>query len=192
MVGVWDTVGSLGIPAAVGIVDPSSTSSCIRLHPDVLNAYHAIAIAEKRAEFPPTLWTGAPAPGQTVEQVWFTGVHSDVGGGEPPDSSGTTALSDITLGWMMAKAVPVGLQLDPQVLAKYSLPLDPKYALDQLHTSWNVLWGVPKMRSIGAGAVLSNSVAFRCANDVSYRPANLVFGNGALFYLWICRHWEWN
>ena len=43
------------------------------LNPALLNAYHALAIDEKRAEFPPTLWKGAAAPGQTVEQVWFCG-----------------------------------------------------------------------------------------------------------------------
>ena len=180
MVGVWETVGALGIPAAIGLVDPILYGFLdTTLHPDVLNAYQAVAIDEKRLEFPPTLWTGAPAPGQTVEQVWFTGVHSDVGGGEPAGSPGTTALSDITLGWMMAKAVPLGLQLDPQVLAKYALPLDPKYALDQLHTSWSVLWGVPKVRSIDPTRCFEQR-GLRCLTDAPTGRQTCIFANGIL------------
>lgn len=96
MVGVWDTVGSLGIPSVAGISDPILYGFLdTALHPNVLNAYHALAIDEKRLQFPPTLWT-SPSAGQTLEQVWFTGVHSDIGGGEPADAPGTTALSDIT------------------------------------------------------------------------------------------------
>jgi len=74
-------------------------------------------IDEKRAQFPPTLWTSQPAPGQTLEQVWFCGVRSDIGGGEPDDLPGTTALSDLTLGWMTSKASALGLQFDPNVQA---------------------------------------------------------------------------
>ena len=92
MVGVWDTVGSLGIPSVLGLVDPFVYGFLdTGLHPDVRNAYQALAIDEKREQFPPTLWTSAPADGQTVEQIWFTGVHGDVGGGESDDQPGTTA-----------------------------------------------------------------------------------------------------
>ena len=181
MVGVWDTVGSLGIPSVIGAVDPIAYGFLdTGLNPAIQYAYHAVAIDEKRAEFPPTLWTTQPAPGQTMEQVWFCGVHSDVGGGEPDDLPGTTALSDITLSWMMAKASAVGLQFDPTIQSQYALPLDPKYALDTLHGSWNVLCGFPRVRSIGKDAVLSNSVLIRYQHDNSYRPSNLTVENGVL------------
>ena len=181
MVGVWDTVGSLGIPSASGAVDPIAYGFLdTGLNPAILNAYHALAIDEKRAEFPPTLWKGTPAPGQMVEQVWFCGVHSDIGGGEPDDLPGTTALSDITLSWMMSKASALGLQFDPAVQAQYTLPLDAKYSLDTLHTSWNVLCGFPRVRSIDQKAVIANSVLLRYQHDNSYRPPNLTFENGAL------------
>ncbi len=79
MVGVWDTVGSLGIPALFGGVAPLLYGFLdTSLNPKILNAYQALAIDERRGEFPPTLWT-SPSPGQTVEQVWFSGVHCDVG-----------------------------------------------------------------------------------------------------------------
>jgi uncharacterized protein (DUF2235 family) len=179
MVGVWDTVGSLGIPALFGGVDPLIDGFLdTSLHPDVLNAYQALAIDERRAEFPPTLWT-SQGPGQTMEQVWFCGVHCDVGGGYAADKSGT-ALSDITLGWMMAKAAALGLTIDPGVQAKYALPIDPEYALDQLHESWNPVWGFPRRRTIAANSTLANSVLVRCEHDPSYRPENLAFSSGVL------------
>ncbi len=181
MVGVWDTVGSLGIPAALGAVDPILYGFLdTGLSPAVLNAYQALAIDEKRFQFPPTLWSSKPAPGQTLEQVWFCGAHSDIGGGEPDDLPGTTALSDITLSWMMSKATALGLQIDPTVRAKYASPLDPEYSLDKLHSSWNILSGFPRVRPIDKNAVLANSVVVRCQHDRSYRPENLTFANGVL------------
>jgi uncharacterized protein (DUF2235 family) len=168
MVGVWDTVGSLGIPAIFGGVSPQIYGFLdTGLHPDVLNAYHALAIDERRAEFPATLWTGATNPNQTLEQVWFTGVHCDVGGGYPEHG-----LSDITLAWMLSKAVPLGLQVDPGVAAQY-VALDAKHALDQLHESWEIFWGFPHRRPIVDSSALSNSVQIRCTNDSGYRPENL-------------------
>ena len=174
MVGVWDTVGSLGIPAIFGGVSPLIYGFLdTNLHPDVLHAYHALALDERRAEFPATLWTN-PSPGQVLEQVWFAGVHCDVGGSYPDDPDGT-ALSDITLAWMMGKAAALGLQFAPAVLAGLTLPMDPKYALDTKHESWSPLWLFPKHRPIPPGSTISDSVYTRCTHDASYRPGNLTF-----------------
>jgi hypothetical protein len=75
----------------------------------VRNAYHAMAIDERRGPFKPTLWERkAPVPGQTLEQVWFSGVHSDVGGGYRD-----TALSEIPLLWMVERASEHGLVFEP-------------------------------------------------------------------------------
>lgn len=179
MVGVWDTVGSLGIPSLFGGVDPVLYGFLdTGLHPCILNAYHALAIDERRGEFPATLWTSAPAPGQTIEQVWFTGVHCDVGGSYPNDPDGT-ALSDITLGWMMSKALALGVKFDASVLMRNPFPGDPKYALDQKHESWNLLWAFPRRRPIAADARIANSVSVRCQHDNSYRPENLLFSDSA-------------
>ena len=180
MVGVWDTVGSLGVPALVGKVDPVQYGFLdTTLHPDVLNAYHALAIDERRAEFPATLWTSPPAAGQTLEQVYFCGVHCDVGGGYADDPDTQTALSDITLSWMIGKAQAAGLVFDPDVLAKYPCPLDAKYSLDTAHESWSPAWLFPKSRTIAAYATVANSVRFRCEELSSYRPRNLTLLNGA-------------
>ena len=181
MIGVWDTVGSLGIPSIFGGVDPLLYGFLdTSLHPSVLNAYQALAIDEMRCEFPPTLWSSAPAAGQTLEQVWFCGVHSDVGGGEPDDLDGATALSDIPLTWMMNKASALGLKLDATMAAQYAVPMRTEYALEKLHTSWSALCGVPRMRSIDKNALLANSVSVRSQCDKTWRPGNLSFVDGVL------------
>jgi uncharacterized protein (DUF2235 family) len=182
MVGVWDTVGSLGIPSVIGGVSPILYGFLdTTLHPDVLNAIQALAIDERRVEFPPTLWTGNPSPGQTVEQVWFCGCHSDVGGGTTPAAQDSgTALSDITLAWMMSKAAALGVQFAPVAVAKYVIPAASKYALDQINESWSPLWGFPVPRTIAPNVSLSNSVAMRCQNVSTYRPSNLKFNDQAL------------
>jgi hypothetical protein len=111
---VWDTVGSLGIPSGtlrlVSLVlklfgydwrfhDP-------QLSTKVKHAYHAVSIHERRSTFVPTLWEKQPAApaDQILEQVWFPGVHCDVGGGY-----NAAGLSDEPLYWMMEKAQECGL-----------------------------------------------------------------------------------
>lgn len=174
MIGVWDTVGALGIPALFGGVDPIKYGFLdTALSPNVENAYQALSIDEHRREFPPTLWDKpkTPVAGQTVEQVWFAGAHSDVGGGYPASESG---LSDITLGWMMKKAAALGVAIEPATYARYTT-LDAKYALSEVHKSWSVLWGFPRDRAVPADAVLADSVALRALHDKTYRPDNLNF-----------------
>lgn len=177
MVGVWDTVGSLGVPGAVlGVPDPLFGFLDTSLHPDVHNAYHAMAIDERRREFPATLWTSAPAPGQVMEQVWFAGVHCDVGGSYPE-----TGLSNIALSWMLSKAVALGVELDPAAVNLYlPMPVDPKHAIDTVHESWNLLWGFPEHRTIAGNSTIANSVAVRLAHVNNYRPPNLSLTNGQL------------
>ncbi len=107
-IGVWDTVGELGIPLGLlkdinkelyGFHDTSLSSI-------VKNGFHAVAIDEHRRQFAPTLWTGVPDAGQNIEQRWFVGAHSNVGGGYADDR-----LSNIPLAWMCGKAECCGLRL---------------------------------------------------------------------------------
>ena len=105
-VGVWDTVGVLGIPKTFNPLDidwHNNRFHDLTLCPLVRNAYHALAIDGMRSNFAPTLWTGSIATNQQVEQVWFTGVHADVGGGYQEDG-----LSDLTLNWMVEHASECG------------------------------------------------------------------------------------
>ena len=109
-VGVFDTVGALGIPDGPlhFLSRRRYAFHDVQLSTFIDNAFHALATDEQRAPFRPTIWDAqAPAPHfpQRVEQVWFLGVHSDVGGGYA-DSQ----LSDIALGWMMNRAASCGLE----------------------------------------------------------------------------------
>jgi hypothetical protein len=179
MVGVWDTVGALGVPALFGGVDPTEYGFLdTSLHPNVLNAFHAVSIDERRQEFPATLWTSQPAPGQTLKQVYFCGVHCDVGGGYADDASSGTTLSDITLSSMMGEARALGLVFDRAVAAQFPSPFDEKYSLDAKHESWSPLWLFPRSRAVAENATLANSVNVRCQTDSSYRPGNLSLAGG--------------
>ncbi len=182
MLGVWDTVGALGIPALWGGIDTNQYGFLdTTLHPDVLNAFQCLALDEQRAQFPPTLWTSSFAPGQIVEQLWFTGVHCDIGGGySPSDGDNNTRLADITLSWMASKAQALGLKLDPSFTAQYQAPVSSRYALDQIHNSHTGIFILtpPKPRVVQDDAVLSNSVAIRCQYASLYAPGNLTLAGG--------------
>ena len=179
MIGVWDTVGSLGIPSIFGGNEPLLYGFLdTTLNPTIKNAFHAMAIDERRMEFPATLWDTAPAPGQTVEQVWFAGVHGCVGGGAG------TGLSDITLAWMMGKARDQGVIFEDDVWAQYA-NVDPKHSLDDYKDSWNVGWGFPRPRTIGAAASIANSVRIRWDHLPGYRPANLALGAAGSEYSFV-------
>lgn len=180
MVGVWDTVGSLGIPGVFGGVSELVYGFLdTSLHPCIKSAYHAVAIDEQRRPFPPTLWTSQPVEGQTLEQVWFCGAHSDVGGGyAPSDPEHGTTLSDITLGYMMDRARSQGVVIAPAALARYTMPLDGGCALDELHDSWSLVWGPRASRQVPANSCLANSVVMRCQKQAAYRPGNLTLESG--------------
>lgn len=117
-IGVWDTVGALGIPEQIpGWKELSKLFTGweqlwgfhdTRLGPDVTFAYQALAIDEQRPPYEPTMWLQGDqaGEGQTLEQVWFAGVHSEVGGGTIDAS-----LSDIPFLWMLEKARAAGVRL---------------------------------------------------------------------------------
>lgn len=179
LLGVWDTVGSLGIPAIFGDIDISRYGFLdTTLHPDVLNAVQALSIDERRLQFPPTLWTSSPAPGQSLTQGWFSGVHCDVGGGYPPESDGV-ALSKITLRWMANCAVPLGLMVN---LASLPTPL-PGDALPTLHDSRTGAYRIfpPHIRNIVSDSSISSSAKQRCEGaPLTYAPENLQIIAGKL------------
>jgi uncharacterized protein (DUF2235 family) len=181
MVGVWDTVGSMGIPGIFfnalnakryGFLD-TTLHECIRY------GYHAICIDEKRAQFEPTLWTnpdGTPlANNEQIEQVWFPGVHCDVGG-----SYAASQLSDITLSWMMQKAKEHDLKFSPEGEAQYLVP-PPADAVGQAHDEWKIVpWGLPKHRDVPTSATMANTVQMRLDANIHYAPENVKIGNGNL------------
>jgi uncharacterized protein (DUF2235 family) len=181
MVGVWDTVGSLGIPGMLfeqldekkyGFLDTA-------LHPRVENAYHAVCIDERRRQFMPTLWTNPDGSERLndahVQQVWFSGVHCDVGGGYSPSD-----LSDISLAWMMRRAIECGLTFTPEAMQKY-FPVDPRKVTGKAHDEWKVVpWGTPVHRTVPPRSFIANSVQARLDKLPAYQPSNLNLDNRRL------------
>ena len=120
--GVWDTVGAIGMP-----IDELSVVLDKFFYPhrfpdqqlsdDVVQARHAIAIDDERHTFHPVLWNETnDSPLGRIKQVWFTGMHSDVGGGYPDDD-----LSYISLAWMIdevsrKKEQQTGLDFDEETV----------------------------------------------------------------------------
>jgi uncharacterized protein (DUF2235 family) len=107
-VGVWDTVGALGIPLNMlnAVNQQFYQFHDTRLSGIVEQAYQAVAVDEHRQHYDVCLWTPTEKPAQTIEQRWFPGAHSDVGGGYA-----TRQLSDLALKWMLIKAAGAGLAI---------------------------------------------------------------------------------
>lgn len=80
-----------------------------KLGSNVSKARHALSLDELRDDFEPTIWD--PKPGVDLKQVWFAGVHSDVGGSYKPDDDGTV-LADIPMKWLQDEAKADGLYFD--------------------------------------------------------------------------------
>jgi uncharacterized protein (DUF2235 family) len=114
LIGVWDTVGSLGIP--VGRFQNKYQFHDVALTSWVENGLQALAIDERRKDYAPALWEQNPASEgkQRVEQRWFAGVHSDVGGGAGVE--GDDDQSDRCLRWIIDAARELGLEFDEALL----------------------------------------------------------------------------
>lgn len=179
-IGVWDTVGALGIP---GHDSHKYAFHDTELSGSVRHAYHALAIDERRGPFKPTLWDFMPKPDQKIEQVWFAGVHSDVGGGYAE-----VGLSDIAMQWMLDKARGVGLAIDEEVIA--ARPLHPNPVQKPPHDSRSLKYKVlpafdrpvcmpsPNSKNAGPNGLdptqsVHPSVLERWDNDKDYRPPKL-------------------
>lgn len=178
-IGVWDTVGSLGIPLPWYKMRNLNKYKFhdVTLSSYVRNAYHALAIDERRKLFMPTLWqksetvlnnTDHP---QRMEQRWFAGVHSNVGGGYED-----TGLSDVALNWLIEKAHASGLCYHDDVISQ--IKPDHKGEIRNSYTPMYWFWP-PAQRSISLNDKNSNqsiddSVFSRWNDDNSYRPPNLM------------------
>ena len=104
-IGVWDTVDAYGFPIDEMAVVWDALIYPIhfpdqKLSDKVRKACHAVSVDDERHTFHPVLWdeSGETDP-ERIEQVWFPGVHSDVGGGYPMDT-----LSLVALDWMIERA----------------------------------------------------------------------------------------
>ena len=110
--GCYDTVAALGLPIKFFSVILNSIPGLkhrfhdFKLSKSIENAYQALAIDDERKTFHPILWDEEILPYQTVKQVWFAGMHTDVGGGYKEQE-----LSDIPLVWMTQHAHEQGLRI---------------------------------------------------------------------------------
>lgn len=169
-IGVWDTVGALGNPLLLnGILSKKNQFHNPELSSKIENAFHALAIDEKRKNFKATLWHKQPnSKDQILEQVWFPGVHSDVGGGYCPNESG---LSDISLKWMLDKAQLNKLKFN-------TININPK-PLAEKHESYKCFYKLAgrHIRTITGSSLTNESIhpstMERYNNDPLYRPPNL-------------------
>ncbi|MDA9408917.1 hypothetical protein XH80_19940 [Bradyrhizobium sp. CCBAU 45384] len=196
VMGVWDTVGSVGL--AAGNIPGISRSQFdylqtgLRIH--ILNGYHALAIDEHRNDFAPTLWDvhhpkdpnaviAKPRPLSGVEQRWFVGAHANVGGGYQTD-----LLAQAPLRWMMKKAELHGLSFRSEVDLDgeaATAPIADSYAsfgsgLYAWLTSplYRTIGREPDIREdgthINVNETIDANVFKRWRADPTYRPANVI------------------
>ncbi|WP_179381168.1 DUF2235 domain-containing protein [Jannaschia marina] len=127
--GIWDTVGALGVPGhftAAPFLNRKYAFHDTALSPMVRAARHAVAIDERRKSFRPTLWSNLEAlnagraDDPPYRQQHFAGDHGSVGGG-----GDLTGLSAIALDWIMVGAAAAGLDFDPLVRAAIRAEADP-------------------------------------------------------------------
>ncbi|MDX3310975.1 DUF2235 domain-containing protein [Streptomyces sp. NPDC054884] len=203
-IGVWDTVGALGIPmpasrrlaAGVDLFNRRWAFHDTTLSSWVQSAFHALAVDEQRSPFPPTLWRqqavtdGEEAlrrrggKAQELKQVWFTGVHCDIGGGyEDP------ALSDIPLLWMVGEAKRCGLKFEDTAFTRSEPGAAPSGDSTDIRVQPDVMgerhdsrtglyrWVAPIPRPIGEAVGgherVSDTVLRRHDADPGYQPKNL-------------------
>jgi hypothetical protein len=153
----------------------------VQLSTAVDNAFQALAVDEHRKPFTPAIWQqqpGAAQAGQRLEQVWFAGVHSDVGGGYPQ-----TGLSDIALAWMTARATECGLALDFDAVNIHLAP-QPNGPMHDSMTWYYRMFGelvrpIPVQRCDDEGRpVVTNEKAADLAitrlQNPLYQPPNLI------------------
>lgn len=175
-VGVWDTVGSLGIPLPLYKFRNLHKYKFhdVKLSSTIEYAYHALAIDEKRKLFEPTLWEVSekskndPSKWQTMEQRWFAGVHSNIGGGYAD-----CGLSDIALNWLMEKAKEAGLcYFNPSKIPVKSDPANGKIVNSYTPLYW--FW-LPHNRTITNtnNQVIDQSVWERISKNPKYKPRSL-------------------
>jgi uncharacterized protein (DUF2235 family) len=187
-IGVWDTVGSLGVP-----IEPLRGQydfHDVTLTSLVDHAYHALAIDEQRKDYEPTLWARSKTPRkeQAFEQRWFSGAHSDVGGGAGRE--GTDAQSDYCLDWLLTKAEKAGLDVD-RARVQWNYAPEGKYPRLHLNPGW-LFWLIsffrePALRAIGKGVpegkegygrpsneTVDDQALRRMHEDPGYNPKNLM------------------
>jgi len=147
MIGAWDTVAALGIRLPVLWRFSSVFHKFYDSYPPlcVKHCYHALAMDESREAYAPVMFNSNPDhPTQVVEQMWFRGTHSDIGGQLPADFDGRALANTV---WMLEKAEGCGLALPKGWQGRY--PFNPKGKSRGKYRGWSKLFLNRKTRVIG-------------------------------------------
>lgn len=145
-VGVWDTVSS------VGLLSPTRIPYTAK-NDHIAVGRHALALDERRVFFNRNLWqqdpTAPPVGPHDIKEVWFAGVHSDIGGGYPERDGG---LSMIAFEWMMREARAQGLQIDDAVLQRFlAAPSNGTGPDSKMHNSMTGFWPIVEFIPVPKG-----------------------------------------
>lgn len=172
MVGVWDTVGALGAPGLLGqlLNGKKYQYHNVGLTPQIQHAYQALALDERRKPFAPDIWQRPVGWGGDLQQAWFAGVHSNVGGGYRPDG-----LANEALHWLVEKAEKLGLAFDSEYL-KHFTPCFNSVLNDSMSALYRPMG--PNIRQVGVhradGEAIHQSALDRQRHAESrYAPVNL-------------------
>ena len=174
-VGVWDTVGAMGIPVSfLGFLEEKDEFYDTKIGSNVRIARHALAIDEHRVDFKPTIW--APKENMDMKQVWFAGAHCDIGGSYKPDDN-YASLSNVPLNWMIKEAEKAGLTIESHLKDSVSVKakLDP---FAKLHKSRIHFYELKRkynraIQDVTGQVLIHQSVKQRFDQDKRYRPSNL-------------------
>jgi uncharacterized protein (DUF2235 family) len=181
--GVWDTVGSLGVPNQLFISKYLNRRHEFHNHAlssSVNSARHAVAVDERRKNFLPTLWdnlddlnnrTGNQSP--RYRQEWFPGEHGSIGGG-----GDIREISDLTLDWISNGAREQGLVMDEAVLREMTNQGNPLGNIKPSSEKPTLRSRVMSLSSSDRAPPkhkeeLADATLDRLNNDPSYRPATL-------------------
>ena len=188
--GVWDTVSSVG-----WVWDPVSFPDTTT-NPSIAHIRHAVSVDEHRTSFRQNLMHPPKNTPQDLVQLWFPGVHSDVGGGYP-EEKGQRLLFRGAFDWILDEAIANGLLIDAARRAQVAPPLPPerKAWIDPQHESlkgaWNIAEFVPKKhynrdtkryefkanlydhRTIDPGQLMHEWTLRRIRDKADYNPPNM-------------------
>ncbi|MBA85718.1 DUF2235 domain-containing protein [Thalassobius sp. S69A] len=148
MIGVWDTVKSLGLrlPVLWKWSEPQHAFHSHALGPSVRHGFHALALDETRQVFEPVMWDCPDPATKQVEQVWFPGAHGDIGG-QLGGFHAARPLSNIPLVWMLERAETCGLPLPKDWHARF--PCDPQAPSVGTWRDWGKMFLLRRRRVVG-------------------------------------------
>ncbi|KAB5517422.1 hypothetical protein GE09DRAFT_1045118 [Coniochaeta sp. 2T2.1] len=198
-VGVWDTVGSLGIPQvswlpklSIGAASKEYRFYDTNLSDRIEHAFQALALDEHRPPFSPAVWERSAANRHTTElrQVWFPGNHGNVGGGWQD-----AGIANMSLAWMMDQLASVGVEFDEATITRIFSRLESYYktiatsnsrrawAIQQIYETNHPIrpWGMGAL--LKAGSFLYTLAGYDLRTPGTYKKIDLSTGSSSHAFL---------